>query len=200
MLHKTGFSLGGTPTGRAIHDAEHICKRFFDKYGVDKKHLIIMTDGEPTDLTHRSYSYRHSARSVILVDGLTKTNIVTHGNADYSSINAIGKILERRHGIKLTSICITKSLSESTTSAFVSASIDEVTNKFWRQKGYAKIVDPYTNNDVYFAKPFNVDTDITSFAIDPSKTASQMARAMLANMKTVKKSRSFLNALTETLS
>lgn len=198
MLHKYGFSLGGTPTGRAVLDCEIIASEFFQKFGTDKKHLIVMTDGEPTDTAIGAWGGR--GRTSIIADAITKKNVVVRGNAPYAGINAMGKIIEYRHGIQMTTVCITRTYSDSVISSFITAGSSPADNVHWRTKGYVKMADPYTHNNVYFAKPFNVDTDIENFDISQATTSTQMARAITKNMKSVKKSRTFLNALAESLS
>lgn len=198
MLHRYGFSLGGTPTGRAVLDSELIATEFFDKLGVDQRHLIVMTDGEPTDLSLNGWGSK--GKTLFFADAKTKKNVIVRGNASYAGINAMGKILEYRHGIKMTTVCITRSYNDYNISSFITAGASDADKSHWRTKGYVKMVDPYTHNPVYFAKPFNVDTDIENFDISKAATTSQIARAITKNMKSVKKSRTFLNALAESLS
>lgn len=196
LLKMSGFGLSHTPTGTAMLMAEHDSVQFFNSCCADKKHMVMITDGEPTDLS----TYSVYGKTILMTDSITKKMITTKGNASYAPINAIGKIFEHRYGIKFTSLCILNSLKEQDTSAFISAGVSEVQKADFRTTGYVKMNDPFTQNDVYFAKPFDVDTDIDNYDISEKKTTAQIAKAMLKTVKNIKKSRNFLNALAETLS
>lgn len=194
-----GFSFGGTPTGFAMLNAEIDANEFFNQHNVSKKHLIVMTDGCPTDLVTNAYSGRR-AKTLVIADPVTRKTVITRGASPYSAINAMGKIFENRYGITLTSICLLKTLDQSRVEQFISTSVSDKQRHDFRQNGYVMITDPNTKNAVYFAKPFSVETDIENFDISEKTTSTQIARALLRNVKNIKKSRIFLNALAETLS
>lgn len=199
LMRRIRFSLGGTPTGYAMLASEHYANQFFNSVRADKKHMVVLTDGEPTDLLTNRWQNR--GKSLLLVDPITKKIVTSKSSASYAAINAVGKLFENRYGINLTTISISKRLTEETTSAFITGSISDKMKSEWRVHGFTKMVDPYTKNEVYFAKPFGVETDIGNIEGDISeKSASQIARSMLKNLKNVKKSRSFLNAIAEKLS
>ena len=199
LMRRIRFSLGGTPTGYAMLASEHYANQFFNSVRADKKHMVVLTDGEPTDLLTNRWQNR--GKSLLLVDPITKKIVTSKSSAPYAAINAVGKLFENRYGINLTTISISKRLTEETTSAFITGSISDKMKSEWRVQGFTKMVDPYTKNEVYFAKPFGVETDIGNIECDISeKSASQIARSMLKNLKNVKKSRSFLNAIAEKLS
>jgi len=199
LMKRFKFGLGGTPTGYAMLASEQYASEFFKSVRADKKHMVVITDGEPTDL--QTGRWHNRGKTLLLVDPITKNVIKAGTSAPYATINAVGKIFEQRHNIKFTTISIMKTLTEDRTSSLVTAGVSEKMKTEWRASGYTKITDPYTQNEVYFAKPFGVETDIGSISADVTdKTASQIARAMLKNLKGVKKSRSFLNALAEKLS
>lgn len=199
LMHYTGFGLGDTPTTHAVFASERIANDFFRKVGADKKHIVVITDGEPTDSSN-TRSYGNYGRTTIVTDAMTKTAVICKGNANYSFINAFGKIIENRIGAKFTTLSLVNNFNETRTSAFVSAGIDEKDASSFRKKGFARILDPFTQNPIFFAKPFHVDTGVDEFDIADKKTSTQIARAMIGNMKKVNKSRNFLNALAESLS
>ena len=159
--------------------------------------MVVITDGEPTDMID---SYTTRGKTKIYVDPVTKRNIVMRGNASYSAINAIGKVFEYRYNWKFTTISLVKTLQEKHTSAFVSSGISDDMNSSWRKNGFAIIIDPYTKNPVYMAKPFGIESDLSDFSVENKKTSSQISRSMIKNLKGIKKSRNFLNALAENLS
>ncbi len=197
LFNTLGFSLGGTPTGYAMLASEHIASEFFKTTGATKKHFIVLTDGSPTDI---SYWGIHG-KTFIMSDNITKKHVISKGNASYTAINCIGKIFEYRHGITFTTMSIVPgSLHEGRTVNFTSTHITDKEKAYYRQNSYAKIVDQYTNNDMYFVRPNDVETDVTDFNIDDKKTTSQIAKSIIKNMKNIKKSRSFLNAIAEKLS
>lgn len=199
LMKRIRYSLGGTPTGYAMLASEHYANQFFKSVRADKKHIVVLTDGEPTDLLTNRWQNR--GKNLLLVDPVTKKVVTSKSSAPYATINAIGKIFEHRHGINLTTISISKRLNEDITSAFITGSLSDKMKAEWRGQGYTKMIDPYTKNEVYFAKPFGVETDVGNIEGDISeKSASQIARSMLKNLKGVKKSRSFLNAIAEKLS
>ena len=199
LLHKIGFELGGTPTGYAMVASEQYANAFFTSVRADKKHMIVLTDGEPTDLL--TTRWQNVGKNLLIVDPVTKKIVSSKTNSSYAAINAIGKIFEYRHNINFTTICISNRLTESVTASFISASITDMMKSQWRTSGFTKMIDPYTKNEVYFAKPFGVETDVGNIDGDMSnKTASQIARSILKNLKTIKKSRSFLNAIAEKIS
>ena len=192
-----GFDLGSTPTGYAMLASEHIATEFFNSTGATKKHFVVMTDGSPTDMMY----WTIHGKTFIMSDAETKSHVVSKGNASYASVNAMGKIFEYRHNITFTTLCIVPgTLHEGRTVSFVSNHITDKEKTEYRLKSYVRIVDQYTNNDIYFIRPTDVDTDVTDFEIDDKKTTSQIARSIIKNMKHIKKSRSFLNALAEKLS
>lgn len=199
LMKRIRFSLGGTPTGYAMLASEQYASQFFKSVRADKKHIVVLTDGEPTDLLTNRWQNR--GKNLLLVDPITKKVVSSKSSAPYAAINAVGKIFEHRHGINLTTISISKRLNEEVTSSFITGSISEKMKSDWRVHGFTKMTDPYTQNEVFFAKPFGVETDIGNIEGDISeKSASQIARSMLKNLKGVKKSRSFLNAIAEKLS
>ena len=199
LMKRIRFSLGGTPTGYAMLASEQYANEFFKSVRADKKHMVVLTDGEPTDLLTNRWQNR--GKNLLLVDPVTKKVVSSRSSAPYAAINAVGKIFEQRHGINLTTISISKRLNEEVTSAFVTGSVSDKMKTEWRVQGFTKMIDPYTQNEVYFAKPFGVETDIGNIEGDISeKSASQIARSMLKNLKGVKKSRIFLNAIAEKLS
>lgn len=197
LINRCGYSLGGTPTAACMFKSEHIASKFFKQCGTSSNHMVVITDGEPTDMID---SYTTRGKTKIYVDPVTKRNIVMRGNASYSAINAIGKVFEYRYNWKFTTISLVKTLQEKHTSAFVSSGISDDMNSSWRKNGFAIIIDPYTKNPVYMAKPFGIESDLSDFSVENKKTSSQISRSMIKNLKGIKKSRSFLNALAENLS
>lgn len=199
LLSCIGFGLGSTPTGYAMVAAEQHANAFFAHTNTDKKHMVVITDGEPSDL--RTTGYGAYGKTLMVVDPVVKKVVTAKSNAPYATINAFGKIFEYRYGIEFTTISLMSSLKETRTSAFVSASITQTMKEEWKRQGYTKVNDPFTKNSMFFAKPFGIETDIGELADDISeKSSTQIARSMLRNMKSVKKSRNFLNALAEKLS
>ena len=195
MRKMTGFGLGSTPTIHAVEAAEVIATNFFDRVKADRKHLVVITDGEPTDRATCIYG-----RTNILVDSLTQQSVVYKGNAPYSIVNAIGKLVDKRHNIKFTTLSVTSTFVDRIVCSFISSGLTDTDKESFRRKGYAKMMDPYTNNPIFFAKPFHVDTGVDEFSIKDKTTTTQIARALINNMKAVNKSRNFLNALAESLS
>lgn len=192
LFHSQGFSLGSTPTGKAMLAAENIARAFFDQHRIQKRHLVVMTDGMPSDTAC-------ATGTLVVTDKVSCKTIVNPSPTAYSIINIMGKVLEYRYNIKMTSICIVKALSNSNTSPFIASHVSD--KKSWTRNGYASVVDVATKNKVYFVRPFNVDTDVTDFDIDKEKqTSTQLCKQMLASMNKVKKSRAFLNILAEELS
>lgn len=196
MFNRRGFGLGGTPTAHAVAAAERLASSFFDSLKIDSRHLVVITDGEPTDC----YGIRSHANTIIITDSKTKKNVITAGSAPYGYISALGKVLEHRHNIKLTTISLLKGLNERKTSAFVSSGLKEESVKEFRSKKFTKLVDPYTGSPVFFTKPLAVENDIEDFSIEGKTSSTQIARSLISNMKKVNSSRSFLNALAESLS
>ena len=197
LLSTIGYSLGNTPTTHAICAMEIIANEFFNKVAANKKHIVIITDGEQNDSTKFSSDI---GATKILSDALSKVNVIHKGNAPYSSINAIANVLEARHGIELTTISIVNSFSNERISPFVSSGISDKESIQFKKNGFAKLICPYTNRGVFFAKPFNVENDLGDFDIEGKTTSYQMSRKLINNLKAVNKSRSFLNALAENLS
>lgn len=199
LLSSIGFGLGSTPTGYAMVAAEQHANAFFMQTNVDKKHMVVITDGEPSDL--RTVGYGVYGKTLMIVDPVMKKVVTSKSSSPYATINAFGKIFEYRYGIEFTTISLMSSLKESRTSAFVSTEITQSMKDDWKQRGYTNVQDPFTKNSMFFAKPFGIETDIGELADDISeKSTTQIARSMLKNMKSVKKSRNFLNALAEKLS
>ena len=199
LLKRIRFNLGGTPTGYAMLASEQYANEFFKSVRADKRHMVVLTDGEPTDL--QTNRWQNRGKTLLLVDPITKKVVKSKSSAPYAVVNAIGKLFEQRHNIKFTTISIMKSMTEDRTSSFITSGISDKMKAEWRANGYTKMLDPYTQNAVYFAKPFGVETDIGNIEGDISeKSASQIARSMLKNLKNVKKSRNFLNAIAEKLS
>jgi hypothetical protein len=198
LYRQIGFSLGSTPTGAAMLRAEHHATKFFNAVGASKKHMVVITDGEPTDLITNSYGY--SGKTLLIADPITKKVVTSKGNARYSAINCIGKIFEYRHNILFSTISLVKTFNQNQIDSFVSSNITSENTSDFRKDGYAMISDPWTKNKIFFAKPFGVDTDIDDFNVEENQTASQIARSMTKNLRSVKKSRIFLNALAESLS
>lgn len=196
MIKQRGFGLGGTPTAHAVLAAERVASTFFDSLKIDSRHLVVITDGEPTDCYH----VRSGANTLIITDSKTKKHVITSGNCPYGYISALGKVLENRHGIKMTTISLVSALTDRKVSPFVSSGLKEESVKEFRAKKYTKIVDAYTNNPVFFTRPLAVNTEIDDFSIDGKTTTTQIARSLITNMKKVNGSRSFLNALAESLS
>jgi hypothetical protein len=199
LMSKIGWSLGSTPTGFAVAGSEQYAMNFFKQNQTTSNHMIVMTDGAPTDVISNSWGNR--GKTTIVTDKQTKKTVISQGSADYAMINCIGKVFENRHAIKFTTISMMRSLNESNTCAFVSSRITDEMRSEWTKHGYTTLIDPNTKNKVLVAKPFSVDTDVGQITGDISeKSASYIAKAMLRNMKKVRKSRSFLNALAEILS
>jgi len=195
LMHKIGFCLSNTPTLHAISAAENIATEFFARTGASSKHMLVITDGEPTD-----GGYSNSGKTVIITDPVAHSKVVYRGNSPYGMCNAIGKIIENRRGIKFSTISITSSLTDRIVSSFVTSAIDKSNTEQFRKAGYTNIPDPFTNNPIFFAKPMAVDTGIDEYDISEKRTSTQISRALLANMKHINKSRNFLNALAESLS
>ena len=193
LMNRIGFSLGGTPTNHAICAAENIANKFFGRVKADRKHIVVITDGEPTDGLSRT------SRTTIITDPITRKNVVYTGNSPYGHCNALGKIIDYRSDIKFSTISLTKSFNDTIVSSFVSASADPKNIEEFKKMGYTKIDDPFTKNPIFFAKPTVVDTGVDEFDISGKKTSSQISRVMISNMKHVNKSRIFLNALVESL-
>jgi hypothetical protein len=199
LLNTSGFQLGSTPTGFAICASEQYAMKFFKQCGTTSNHMVVLTDGEPTDITTNRWENR--GKTLIVSDNQTKKNFICTGNAQYALINTIGKLFEQRHNIQVSTISLMNQLTESSTSAFVSSRITDQMLSDWRTKGYCKLVDSSTKAEILVAKPFSVDTNVGQIDTDISeKSAAFISRAMLKNLKTVKKSRNFLNALVEKLS
>lgn len=200
MFSLAGLNLGNTPTGYAMVASEQYANAFFAQTNADKRHMIVMTDGQPTDI----YSHWHFTRgygTMVFVDPVMKKAITTKSTSQYATISALGKIFEHRYGITFTTISIMGTLSEYKTCAFVPNSITTDMKADWRLRGYTNVEEPFTKTEMFFAKPFGVDTDISDMSDDIStKTSAQIARSLLKNMKSIKKSRNFLNALAEKLS
>lgn len=203
LFSHAGFSLGSTPTVGAMMIAEGHARDFFAKARVDRKNMVVITDGEPTDSVVRSYSYsRSSEKTLLMADPVTKQIVRGHTKVQYSVVNCIGKIFENRYGLKFTTISIVSSLTNrgSVVHNFTSTAPSSKDLEGFRKDGYAKLKDDVTDSEVYFARPNKVDVDVTGFDISEKKTTSQIARTMISSMKHVKKSRNFLNSLVETLS
>lgn len=199
LIDFVGFNLGSTPTAFAVASSEQYAMKFFNQSGTTSNHMIVMTDGSPTDLV--STGWGHRGKTIVMTDSQTKKTIISKGNADYATINCIGKVFENRHNIQFYTISLIGSLMEKNTCAFFSGRITDQMRSEWLKKGYTKIVDSHTKNEVLLAKPFSVDTNISDLPDDISeRNSGAIARAMLKNMKKVKKSRNFLNALAEKLS
>lgn len=193
-----GFSLGDTPTNHAMAAAEQIASKFFDRVKADKKHIVCITDGDPTDKTKDGWSLQ--GKTILVVDPESKQTVITKSSAAYSMINAYGKVLEHRHNIRFTTLSLVNMLAERYTASFIAEEIQDVHKTQFRAKGFAKMVDHYTQNEIFFAKPLTIDTGIDDFDISDRKTTSQIARTLISNMKHVNKSKNFLNALAESLS
>lgn len=204
MFRQTGVSLGSTPTVGAMLIAEGHARDFFAKARVDRKNMVVITDGEPTDSAVRSYDYYYSKpnKTLLMADPVTKQVVRGDTQVQYSVVNCIGKIFENRYGLKFTTISIVSGLTArgSVVHNFTSTSPGATDLEMFRKDGYAKLKDGVTNSEVYFARPNKIDVDVTGFDISEKKTTSQIARSMISNMKHVKKSRNFLNSLVETLS
>lgn len=199
LLGNKGFQLGSTPTGFAVCASEQYAMKFFKQCGTTSNHMVVLTDGEPTDLSTSSWENR--GKTIIVTDNHTKKNFISTGNAQYAMINVIGKLFEHRHNIQVSTISLMNQLTENATSAFVSSRITDQMRSDWRTKGYCKLIDTSTKAEILVAKPFSVDTNVGQIDTDISeKSAAFISRAMLKNLKTVKKSRNFLNALVEKLS
>jgi hypothetical protein len=198
LLSRVRFSFGSTPTGFAMLTAEQDAMKFFTNVKADKKHMVVMTDGQPTDLSALTYSVR--GKTMLVTDAVTKKHITTKGNSPYGVINAIGKIFTNRYNINFTTISISNKLSDSVVSAFVSSGVSPTAQSDWTRKGFTSVVDPYSTNTVFFAKPFSVESEVGAFDVDETMSAAKIAQAMARSMKQLKKSRNFLNTLAETLS
>lgn len=198
LFKSTGFDLGSTPTGAAMLRAEHHAVEFFESIKADKRHMVVITDGQPTDLQTTSYGY--SGKTLLLADPITKKVVTSKGSAQYSAINCIGKIFQYRYGITFSTISLVPSFNTSNTCSFISSGVSEKEASEFRKFGYAMMIDTWTQNKIFFAKPFGVETDADDFEVTENQTASQIARSMSKNLKSVKKSRIFLNALAESLS
>lgn len=198
LFKESGFALGSTPTGAAMLRAEHHAVEFFNSVRADKKHMVVITDGCATDLQTTSYGY--AGKTLLLADPVTKKVVTSKGSAQYSAINCIGKIFQYRYGITFSTISLVPSFNTSNTCSFISSGISEKEASEFRKFGYAMMVDSWTQNKIFFAKPFGVETDSDDFEVNENQTASQIARSMTRNLKSVKKSRIFLNALAESLS
>lgn len=194
MFSHIGYSLGYTPTGASMLHIEHVAREFFNAHKIDKRNLIVLTDGDPSDV------YTPRGSTIVLTDSITGKNIVANHPMRYEFVNMMGKVLEHRYNIKMSSICITRTLTPGVTSMFTPKVVDD--KKGWTARGFVSVNDNYTNNKVYFAKPIGVETDVGNFELDPDKklTTANVARKLMSSMKSIKKSRAFLNALAEDLS
>jgi hypothetical protein len=199
LFNSARLNLGSTPTMSAMLKAEHVANEFFAAHRADKRNLIVITDGEPTDTQVTRYSSGLKAKTILLCDAHSKNIVTTRSGCDYGIINAMGRMFEMKYGINFMSISITKSLSQNLTSAFVSSDITSEQSTQFKNEGYVDIKDPWTKKSVFFAKPFNVDNDVGDIEVASNATASQLSRALLRNLKGIKKSRSFLNALATSL-
>ena len=195
LRRKYGIRLGGTPTASSMIASEQFASEFFKQTGVDKKHFIVITDGEPTDV-----QYTCDGKSILAVDVITKSVTTIIGNAAYSIPMMLGRIFEQRHGLKFTTMYITSSLDAHKTEAFTSTPVSDSGKKQFNKQGYTTVRDATTDCEFIFAKPVAAETDVTEFAIDEEMSVKQMARQITNNMKTIRKSRSFLTALAEMLS
>lgn len=191
LFNICGFTFGSTPTGTSMLAIEKIMTEFFNKNNIQKKNLIVMTDGTPTDVRSQYGTSMYS-------DSITGRFITTYDATSYDLINVLGKVYDYRHGIKFTTISICKQLNNRNTSPFTRST---VTDSSWRADGYAQIKNAATSNSIYFAKPINPECDPTDFTVlDPMATTRKIASQMSKRFKQIKKSRNFLNAIAEHLS
>jgi hypothetical protein len=93
LRNKIGFHLSHTPTNTAFNVAEHILKTEYAN--VQKRKLVIVTDGEPTDTNYLDYR-----KSSIMIDPVTNNIQPLDKSTPFSSIDVQAKMLFSETGIE----------------------------------------------------------------------------------------------------
>ena len=202
------YSFGNTPTHTAIWQIEEHMVRYFKENNIEKKYLIVMTDGVPTDYHILNVGPRYHVKqpSLIITDNVSKKHIHIHNysgvNIPYAIVNSIGQIYKNRYDINMLTISITKTVNDGCVYKFTGTSVKpEHVNQF-KDEGYVKVENSSYGCPVIFAKPLSVETDIDNFDMPSGSTkvtSTTISKKVLSHMRGMRRSRSFLNALTETL-
>lgn len=194
LLHRTGFDLGGTPTLSSLTYIEKHMVEFFEKRNIQKRKLIVITDGDPTDV-----QVEYAVESVSCFDPLTKKSYnrpsIRYGN-QFIKVFSYGAILKDRYNIDMICMGLTSTLEKFHSNFFGSSCTEDERKQFNRELYLCKS-DPYFETKVFFIKPKEVEVDVDGMEISPEKSAKQNSRALIKTMKGLGKSRVLLNALSE---
>lgn len=194
-----GFGFGGTPTMSALTLLEAPMAEFFQKRGIHKRKVIVITDGEPGDVER---DYHNTKKSVVCFDPLTKKSYQHETIRNYydafKKVFLLGKILKDRYDIDFIGMGICSSLAKFYGN-FMGGGLLEEDRKSFNRDLFLKKKDPNFGVDAFFIKPKEIDVDFEEMSISSEKSAKQNSKALIKTMKGLGKSRVLLNALNEAL-
>lgn len=202
LRHCLGFEFGGTPTMAALTTLEGTIVDFFNKRGIHKRKVLVITDGEPGDCG-ADYSYEdYRKSSVVCFDPMTKKSYqypkIQSWRDSFRKVFLYGKIMKDRYDIDLIAMGITPSI-KGFYHSFMQTSPSEADRKSFNQNFFVKKKDPYFGVDAIFIKPKNIEVDFDEMSISSEKSAKQNSRALMKTLKGLGKSRVLLNALNDML-
>lgn len=194
LINRYGFSLGETPTTWAMGILEDKMNEFFTTHNVDIKKLFIITDGEPFD-SH------YSTKKQVYVDKETNLMIRGEGTGRFYPISVIGKIFKARYGIDMSTIFLTRRVSEWDISSFVNPETKNGqhflnSNKEFTKHKYIKGVDS-AGNGLFMLKPMNSETNIDLDKIDSETSIASATNAFKKAVSGMKISQTMLQALSD---
>jgi hypothetical protein len=198
MITNKGFSFGHTPTMNAMSQMEFVAKEFFEQNRIDVRRMIIVTDGNPTDVDSevgRYNSYRTTKK--IVVDPITKKTHVVVG-ADYTMVDINAAILKNRYNISTTTIALVARFKASDVNMFVAGGKEDSDSASMRKDGYIHYISP-EKNDVFIVRSAEVDNDMENLTVTADMTVGKATTQFRNMMKRTGSSKKFLNILANSM-
>lgn len=202
LLNKYGFGFGGTPTIDALQQMEVLANEFFVNNRIQKKKLINITDGDPTDM-NRGFEYdmndnsRNYGRMTLVVDPITKKNHLIH-KCGFSAAHAIACVFKDRYDIDTYNIGLG---SLTMLRSFIGRSAKDSETKQRAKLNYTEVDTEYKSK-VFIAPASHVRNNysMAGVQVDSDSTISKVAREFNKIITRNNKSKNFLNILAKYLS
>ena len=205
--------LGSTPLNDAIIVAHDIIPKFRKQYGLEKVHVVFLTDGESNasdytrDVTTNSgYNYINQLSKKVITDPITKLQYAYYSRTQ--STSALLQSLQDRHQIKTIGffICCGSYLArhlkynEDVTNNFDNNDDLSTFVKKIRKEKFG-ILDKYGYEDYYIiVGGRELDTDSEEFEVDDNATKGKLTTAFKKHTKSKTMNRVLLTRFIDTIS